>query len=163
MSYWFATDCKLEKQLRKVVNIYYKTSSLPTFPSDSQSTSDAKGNDFCLVVVIFNSQKSVNISYLLCYVSIFVYFEIFTSFFRLFSEISSVFKSWITRVYLIQTALCAHTKKKSKATVYEKIRSLWFHVFSTRIFVKSGYSYIPEFSIETSSINAVFAQITVKS
>ena len=54
-------------------------------------------------------------------------------------------------------------KKKSKATVYEKLRSLWFHVFSTRIFVKSGYSYIPEFSIETSSINAVFAQITVKS
>ena len=53
------TDCKLEEQLRTVVNIYHKTSSLPTFPSDSQSTSDAKGNDFCLVVVIFNSQKSV--------------------------------------------------------------------------------------------------------
>ena len=114
MSYWFVTDCKLEEQLRTVVNIYHKTSSLPTFLSDSQSTSDAKGNDFCLVVVIFNSQKSVNISYLLCYVSIFVYFEIFTSFCRLFSEISSVFKSWITRAYLIQTALCAHKKKRAK-------------------------------------------------
>ena len=40
------------------MNIYYKTSSPPTIPSDFQSTSDAKGNDFCLVVVIFNSQKS---------------------------------------------------------------------------------------------------------
>ena len=58
MCKWFVTDCKLEEQLRTVVNIYCKTSSLPTFPSDSQFTSDAKGNDFCLVVVIFNSQKS---------------------------------------------------------------------------------------------------------
>ena len=46
-------------------------------------------------------------------------------------------------------------KKKNKTTVYEKLLSLWFRVFPTRIFVKSGYSYIPEFSIETSSINVV--------
>ena len=63
MCYWFVTDCKLEEQLRTIVNIYHKTSSLPTFPSDSQSTSDAKGNDFCLVVVIFNSQKIHEIYY----------------------------------------------------------------------------------------------------
>ena len=55
-------------EIRTVVNIYYKTSSPPTFPSDSKSTSDAKGNYFCLVVVIFNSQKSVKYIYHTCYI-----------------------------------------------------------------------------------------------
>ena len=114
MCYWFVTDCKLEEQLRTVVNIYHKTSSLPTFLSDSQSTSDAKGNDFCLVVVIFNSQKSVNISYLLCYVSIFVYFEIFTSFCRLFSEIFSVFEKKLNYPCVSYSNWTMCTKKKTK-------------------------------------------------
>ena len=40
--------------------------------------------------------------------------------------------------------------------------NLDFMFFSSRTSVESGYFDIPEFSIETSSINAVFAQITVK-
>ena len=38
------------------------------------------------------------------FLSTFVYFEIFTRFCKLFSHIPSVFKSWITLVYVIQTA-----------------------------------------------------------
>ena len=54
----YVTNCNWEGQLRTVVNIYCKTSSPPNFPSDSQSTNVAKGNDFRRVVVTVKSQKS---------------------------------------------------------------------------------------------------------
>ena len=90
-----------------------------------------------------------------------------------FLRISVVFKSWITRVYLIQTAIDVLHPKKTKTKKNYCVRKTTlsliscffhtcFHVFSIRIFVESGYFHIPELNIKTSLFNAVFAQIIMK-
>ena len=92
-----------------------------------------------------------------------------------FLQVSVVFKSWITRVYLIQTAIdVLHPKKKKnkrienycvRKTTLSFISCFFhtcFHVFSIRIFVESGYFDIPELNIKTSLFNAVFTQIIMK-
>ena len=75
------------------------------------------------------------------------------AFVNYFAQISSVFKNWFTRVYLIQTALAAlHKKIKEKKLLHKKNDVNLDFMFSQHdFFLNRGYFDIPELNVENSS------------